>query len=83
MTTQADSSTQRRRSSADKVRDLEGGPTATGSPYNLDYQSNTPGMTVMPALDSTFPEIQRRRKETGISKFRSQTREFWALVSIF
>ncbi|KAG0150830.1 hypothetical protein CROQUDRAFT_37757 [Cronartium quercuum f. sp. fusiforme G11] len=81
MATQADSSVHHlRRSSADKARDLEGGRT-TGSniPYNIDYQSNTPGMSVMPALDSTFPEIQeRRRKETSISKFRSQTREFWA-----
>lgn len=74
MASHQDSSVQHRRSSADKVRDLEGNRGTD----QYDYQSNTPGMSVMPALDSRFPDVQARRKETGISRFRSQTREFWA-----
>ncbi|KAH9824777.1 aquaporin-like protein [Melampsora americana] len=73
MASHQDSGVQNRRSSADKIRDLEGN---RGEQY--DYQSNTPGMSVMPALDSRFPAVQARRKETGISRFRSRTREFWA-----
>ncbi|CAH7689437.1 aquaporin-like protein [Phakopsora pachyrhizi] len=44
-----------------------------------DDADHSDPLSVLPALDSNFQEIQSRRiNENGASSFRSHTREFWA-----